>query len=349
LYGNGATVEQETALIPKILRAACAAAALTLPPALLAAPAHAEDKAAILLPGSINDQSWNALGYSILLSLKPHGFTTAYSENVADSEEAEALRDYASKGYQIVIGHSGRFISSIEQVAPEFPKVQFVVVGGNQGQAPNVMSIDYNNAQFGCQVGTLAARMSKTHMVAGVYGLEGVPNITAQAGAFRICATKAGAKVSIIYVKDMEDAAAAKEAALALIASGADVLTGKLNAAEAGLIQAAKEKGVYVTGRGFDQTAAAPAQVLTNITEDWPAMFGAMAEKVKAGSLFSTFTLYGYNTAPVTGGKLEYEAGKEFNPIVPAAVVDELHEMAKKFADGSMKIEPTRDDAKGGS
>ena len=42
----------------------------------------------------------------------------------------------------------------------------------------------------------------------------------------------------------MEDAAEAKEAALSLIAQGADVITGKLNAAEAGLVQAAKEKNV---------------------------------------------------------------------------------------------------------
>jgi len=61
-----------------------------------ASAAHAEDKAAILLPGSANDQSWNALGYSILKSLEPHGFKTAYSENVSDADEAEALRDYAN-------------------------------------------------------------------------------------------------------------------------------------------------------------------------------------------------------------------------------------------------------------
>jgi simple sugar transport system substrate-binding protein/basic membrane protein A len=223
------------------------------------------------------------------------------------------------------------------------------VVGGDQGQAPNVMSIDFNNAQFGCQLGVLAARMSKTKKLGGVYGLEGVPNITAQAGGFRICAAKAGAKVTIIYVKDMEDPAGAKEAALALIAGGADVLTGKLNAAEAGLIQAAKEKGVWVTGRGFDQTAMAPDKVLTNVLEDWPSMFGSMSEQVKAGKLFSTFTLYGYETAPVTGGKLAYAEGKEFNPAVPAEVVSELHDMATKFASGAMKISPTREDAKGGS
>ena len=223
-----------------------------------ASTAHAEDKAAILLPGSANDQSWNALGYSILKSLEPHGFKTAYSENVSDADEAEALRDYANQGYEIVMGHSGRFVSAMEQVAPDFAKTQFIAVSGNEGKAPNVMSIDWNNAQFGCQLGHLAARMSKTGKVGGVYGLQGVPNITAQAGGFRICAEKAGAKVGIVYIKDMEDAAEAKEAAFSLIAGGADVITGKLNAAEAGLVQAAKEKNVYATGRGPDQTKIAP-------------------------------------------------------------------------------------------
>jgi len=328
--------------------AAVLAASIGVAPAMTL-PALAESKAAILLPGSINDQSWNALGYAILQSLKPHGFTTAYSENVADSDEAEALRDYAGQGYNIVMGHSGRFVSAMEQVAPDFPKTQFIAVSGNEGMPPNVMSIDWNNAQFGCQLGTLAARMSKSHKVAGVYGLEGVPNITAQAGGFRICAKQAGAEVTILYVKDMEDAAAAKEAALSLVAQGADVLTGKLNAAEAGLVEAAKEKHVYVTGRGLDQTKMAPEYVLTNIVEDWPAMFGSTADQVKTGKLFGTFVQYGYDTAPVTGAVLQYDEGKPFNPLVPGAVVQELQDMAKKFASGALKVEPTRDDARGGT
>ena len=103
------------------MRPAIAAAFLAALPAL-AAPAAADEKAAILLPGSINDQSWNALGYAILKSLEPHGFVTAYSENVADADEAEALREYASQGYNIVMGHSGRFVSAMEQVAPDFPR-----------------------------------------------------------------------------------------------------------------------------------------------------------------------------------------------------------------------------------
>jgi basic membrane protein A and related proteins len=337
----------KTSLNPRRLLGAAAALAVVAC-GFGSSGAKAEDKAAILLPGSINDQSWNALGYSILKSLEPRGFKTAYSENVSDADEAEALRDYAGQGYQIVMGHSGRFVSAMEQVAPDFPKTQFIAVSGNEGKAPNVMSIDWNNAQFGCQLGLLAAKMSKTHKVGGVYGLQGVPNITAQAGGFRICATKAGAKVTILYIKDMEDAAEAKEAALSLIAQGADFITGKLNAAEAGLIEAAKEKNAWVTGRGVDQTKIAPKLVLTNIVEDWPGMFGSTADKVRAGKLFGTFVQYGYDTAPVTGATLQYERGKEFNPVVPASLVKELDDMAAQFKSGALKIAPTENDARSG-
>src|ERR1700730_16513993 len=320
------------------LRRAASLAVLSLAAGLIGvSAAHAEDKAAILLPGSANDQSWNALGHSILKSLESHGFKTAYSENVADADEGEALRDYASHGYLVVMGHSGRFVSAMEQVAPDFPKTQFIAVSGNEGKAPNVMSIDWNNAQFGCQIGTLAARMSKTHKVGGVYGLQGVPNITAQAGGFRLCATKAGAQVTILYIKNMEDAAEAKEAALSLIAQGADVITGKLNAAETGLVQAAKEKNIYVTGRGFDQTKIAPDLVLTNIIEDGPGMFGSTSDQVKGGKLFGDFVQYGYDTAPVTGASLQYAEGKAFNPAVPAAVTKQLDDMATQFQSGALK------------
>src|ERR1700683_2137090 len=103
-------------------RLLASAALLSIPAAFAFTDfARAEDKAAILLPGSANDQSWNALGYSILKSLEPRGFKTAYSENVADADEAAAVRDYASHGYEIVMGHSGRFVSAMEQVAPDFP------------------------------------------------------------------------------------------------------------------------------------------------------------------------------------------------------------------------------------
>ena len=308
-------------------------------------------KAAMLLPGSYNDQSWNAAGYSGLMKIKSIGFDTAVSENVPDSDDATAMADYAQHGYAVVLAHSGRFLSAAQQVGPDYPKTQFIIGGGAAGQSPNVVSIDYENAQFGCQLGVLAARMSKTGKVGGVYGLEGLPNIVAQAGGFRLCAKKTNPnlQVTIVYLKDMEDAAAAKEAALSLIGDGADVLTGKLNAAQNGLVQAAKEKGVYVTGRDPSSVETAPKAVLTNVLEYWDDMYAKTAAQVQAGKMVSGFVRYGYGTPDqTTGATLAYDKDGKFNPAVPAAVVSEVEALGPQFASGSLKVEPTPDDAKGG-
>lgn len=316
-----------------------------------AADAADAPKAAMLLPGSFNDQSWNAAGYSGLMKIKSIGFDTAVSENVPDSDDATAMADYAQHGFAVVLAHSGRFLSAAQQVGPDYPKTQFIIGGGAAGQAPNVVSIDYENAQFGCQLGVLAARMSKTGKVGGIYGLEGLPNIVAQAGGFRLCAKKInpGLQVTIVYVKDMEDAAAAKEAALSLIGDGADVLTGKLNAAQNGVIQAAKEKGVFVTGRDPSSVETAPKAVLTNVLEYWDDMYAKTAAQAKAGKMVTGFVRYGYGTPDqTTGATLAYDKAGKFNPAVPAAVAAEVEGLGPQFAAGTLKVEPTPDDAKGG-
>ena len=45
---------------------------------------------------------------------------------------------------------------------------------------------------------------------------------------------------------------------------------------------------------------------------------------------------------------LEYEPGKEFNPVVPAAVAKEVGDLAAQFKSGALKIAPTENDARPG-
>ena len=261
------------------------------------------------------------------------------------------MKDYARRGYSPIIGHSGRFLSAAQRVGPEFEKTFFVVGSGSGGQGKNVVSVDLANEQFGYLVGFLAARMSKSGKVGAVAGLEGLPNMIASLGGFRLGAKAArpDAEVRIIYLQSMEDPAAAKEAAFSLIAGGADVIGGKLNAGHAGLIQAAKEKNVYATGRSFGHTAIAPERVLTNIAEKWPEIYVAAVADLKAGKIAGGYVAYGYNTPATTGADLRYSTDRAFNPAVPAPVVAELETIKKKFASGDLKVKATKDDARGGA
>jgi basic membrane protein A len=312
--------------------------------------ALAQNKAAFLLPGSVNDQSWNAQGYQGAEKLKSLGWETAYTENVQAADMLEALRDYARRGFKVVIGHTGRFLSAAQRVGPDFPNTIFIVGSGSAGSGKNVTSIDFDNAQFGYLVGALAARMSKTGKIGSVNSLEGLPTVVAQVGGFRLGAksVRPDIEVRVIYIKSMEDAAEAKEAARSLIAGGADFVGGKLNAGQAGIIQAAKETGVYASGRSLGHTKIAPENVLTNIVEKWAEMYATAALESASGAIGGKFLVYGLNSTGSTGAELRYSEEREFNPIVPADAVDEMEALKKRLASGELKISVTRKDARGG-
>jgi basic membrane protein A and related proteins len=308
----------------------------------------APGKVAMLLPGSINDQSWNAAGYAGLVKLKEKGLEIAYSENVQAADHVEAMKDYARRGFSPVIGHSGRFLSAAQRVGPEFAKTTFLVGSGSGGTA-NVISVDVANEQYAYVVGVLAGKMTKTGKVGAVAGLEGLPNMIASLGGFRLGVRSArpDAEVKVVYLQSMEDPAAAKEATFSLIAGGADVIGGKLNAGHAGIIQAAKDKNVYAIGRSVGHTAIAPERVLTNIDEKWSDIYASAVTELRAGKLSGHYVPYGYTTA--TGGAdLRYSTERALNPVVPAAIAAEIETVKKKIASGEIKVKPTKEDARGG-
>lgn len=337
------------AITPRSL--SLAAATLLLGAAALAAStsAMAQGKVAMLLPGSINDQSWNASGYAAIVKLKKEGVETAISENVQPADHAETMKDYARRGFNPIISHSGSFLSAAQRVGPEFEKTHFIVGSGGAGAGKNVTAVDFNNAQMGYLMGVLAARMSKTGKVGSVNGLEGLPNVVQQVGGFRqgVKSVRPDAEVRVIYIKNMEDAAMSKEAALALISGGADFIFGKLNAGQNGIVQAAKEKNVYTSGRSFAHVEAAPQNVLTAIVEHWDEMYVAAAHDALAGTLKPTLIMYGYE-AKSPGAELAYGKNQGYGPMVPAAVVAELDAIKKQFASGALKLTVSKEDAHGG-
>src|SRR5207247_4727839 len=229
--------------------------------------------------------------------------------------------------------------SAAQRVGPEFGKATFLVGSGSGGQG-NVISLDVANEQYAYVVGVLAGKMTKTGKVGAVAGLEGLPNMIASVGGFRlgVKSVKPDADVRVVYLQSMEDPAAAKEAAFSLIAAGADVIAGKLNAGHAGSVQAAKEKGVWATGRSFGHTAIAPDRVLTNIYEKWDEVYVAAVGDLKGGKITSGYHVYGYNTPGAHGADLLYNEGRPYNAAVPAAVVAEIDGVKKKFTSGEPRV-----------
>lgn len=220
-------------------------------------------RVALVMPGVVTDQSWNQFAYEGLMAAKNEcDLEVAYSEKVSQDEQVEVFRQYALEGYDIIIGHGGEYAVSIKQVAGEFPGIEF---GNSNGfeKAPNLSNYIVSFAHMGYVSGCLAGMMTKTGKVAEISAMP-LPIVKQGEEAFKrgVKSVNPNAKVTFVTTGSWEDVTKAREAALALIANGHDVLTYHLDTAEVGVISACEDKGVYVIGTYRDVSEMAPKAVI---------------------------------------------------------------------------------------
>ena len=92
--------------------------------------------------------------------------------------------------------------------------------------------------------------------------------------------TNPNAEVLVSFINSWFDPAAAKEAALAQIDTGADVLY----AERFGVIEAAKEKGLFAFGNMSDQNSLAPDLVVTSPVWNMDPTVDYVIKQVAAGA-----------------------------------------------------------------
>jgi basic membrane protein A len=292
-------------LIVGLVVAACGGAGGASP-----SPSAAAKKVAVLFPGLVDDQSWNQAGYEGLKKAEAEGVTIAYTEKVTQDQQVEVFRNYAQQGYNVVVGHGGEYMDAALQVAAEFPDIQFVVTNGNKSAA-NVTSLALSYGDMGYLSGVLACSMTKSNKIGLVVG-ETIPiaNDAIKGWKDGCARVNPQATVNVSVTGDWADVDKAREAALALIADGADVLGHLLDAADAGVFAAAEDKGVWSIGLYGDQSKLGP--------------------KTHIGAAFADAGLVVYKAATEPlDGKVHMEGVKEgvvsfgaFSDAVPQAVRD---------------------------
>ena len=109
-------------------------AAFLLSLALGSAPFAAEKpKAVILHVGVTTSGNWDLEGFKAFKAMgEKHGFEISTAERVSYAKAAQIMRDYASRGYKLIMAHSSGFGGAAIEVAPEFPNSWFVVVSESQ-------------------------------------------------------------------------------------------------------------------------------------------------------------------------------------------------------------------------
>jgi basic membrane protein A len=335
---------------------AAAAVVVLLGVASVSTVAQAADKlkVAAVLPGAINDQSWNSLGYQGLQSIKKEfGAEIAYSENVQPADQIDAIRDYVRRGFNVIFVHGGQFEDAANTVAQEAPDVTFFVTAGTKGNGKNLFALDAARDQMMYGLAYLASKLSKSGKIGYVTSLEGVPAVVASVCGFRagVAAGKSGSKVSVIYLPDMEDVVRAREAVLTLVGNGADFVVGDLNRGIQGVLDVSKEKSILTTGRVADHIKIYPQGVVTAAIEDWANMYPSAVRMKQAGKLGPIPLFLGvdqgfyYTYTGQPGGALS----DKLNPIVPKDVSEAWSNEMQAVSSGAKKIEHPEGCDKAGS
>lgn len=301
---------KKVSLVLLILMLALSACAAPAPPpaAPAAAPASGEAaapaapaepfKIAIVMPSSTADLAWSQSMYDALVAVQAEmggesAMQIAYSENMFQvTDAAAALRDYASEGFDLVIGHGTQYGNSLFDVAVDFPETSFawgtaVDTGADKGLA-NVFAYEADAQEGGYVNGVIAALISKSGVV-GVVGPVEAGDAKLYIDGFKngVMATNPDAKVNVSFTGSFGDTALAAEAANVHIQAGADVLTGSAQQV-VGAIGVAKDAGVSWMGTQSDQSSLAPSAVVVNQVYDFTGVVKDMIAKHNAGTMGGT-------------------------------------------------------------
>ena len=248
-------------------------------------------RVAVVMPSAINDLAFSQSMYDALLRVQEEmgaeNFEFVYSENMfVVDDAAAAIRDYASQGYDLVIGHGSQYGSSLQEIAPDFPETSFAwgTTVDTFGE-PNIFAYEAASHEGGFVNGVMAATLSESNVI-GVVGPIETGDAKLYVDGFKsgVLSVKPDATVNVNYIGSFSDVALASEAATTHISAGADVLTGTAQMV-VGAIGKAEESDVLWFGTQSNQTSLAPSIVVASQVYHWEGIVNEMISLIKSGTL----------------------------------------------------------------
>lgn len=208
--------------------------------------------------------------------------TFAYTDNLgyAGDFERELRQVCADLQPDLITGDAFGNEEAARRVAKDFPEIAFAFGSGLGPADPNFSVFDNWIHEPAYLLGVIAAHLTETDKI-GVVGGMPVPEVNRITNAF-IFGVKdynPDAVVYVTFINSWFDPAAAKEAALAQIEQGADILY----AERFGVIEAAAENGLWVFGQMNDQHELAPDYVLSSSVWNLTPTFEYLVDSVNAG------------------------------------------------------------------
>ncbi|MGA8567105.1 MAG: BMP family protein [Candidatus Binataceae bacterium] len=240
-------------------------------------------RVALLIPGPVSDAGWNAAAFDGLQLIKDRlGAETALVQTRSPADFEDGFRDFASRGFNLIFAHGYEYTDSAISVAQDFPGVYFVVSSGSQSSR-NVASLTFKFDQAAYAEGVLAGGVTKTGIVGAIGGIE-LPSIRLTFEGFKrgFLSVRPKGRLLVSYIGKFDDVGAAKEAALAQISQGADLIVHDADAAGLGVFQAAAQAHILAFGAIRNQNDVVPGVVVASAVTSTAQAFLRIATEVKS-------------------------------------------------------------------
>jgi basic membrane protein A len=295
--------------------------------------------------GGLNDKSFNHLAYVGLEKAKADfGISDHVVESKTGDDYVPNLTNFASKGYDLVIGVGFLMSAAVGTVSGQFPNVHFAIIdaagtdaNGVDLKHPNVLSLLFREQDAGAMVGVIAGMLEKEGkaklnkgVISAVGGVS-IPPVNHYIAGYKWAATMEdpGIKVLVGYSNDFTDPAKCKSVAVTQVQQGADVLFQVAGGCGLGVLQEGTQAGVYSIGVDADQKDSDPSVIASALKKVDVATYTAIQDIVKG-------------TFPASGGALTFDianggAGYALDNItLPADIQTELDKVLGEIKAGTL-------------
>jgi len=263
-----------------------------------------------------------------------------------------AMRAFAEKDFDLVVGVGFAQGPIMQKVANDFPNIKFAIIDGvifeADGKTPkkNVASLVFREHEGSFLVGMIAAQKSKTGVLGFVGGMD-IPLIHRFETGYEEGAKSVNPNIKVIdnYVGVTDSAwnnpGKGKELALSQINQGADIIftaagnsgLGAFDAVEQFGKNAQGEANKFVIGVDSNQNGVKPGFVLTSMVKRVDNAVYDVVKEVLGGNFNGGFHVFGLEKDGVA-----YAMDDNNKSLISSEILQKVEESRSKIVAGEIKV-----------
>src|SRR5438105_10545281 len=262
-----------------------------------------------------------------------------------------AMRAFAERGYDLVIGVGFAQSPIMQAVAKDYPNIHFAIIDGvifeDDGKTPksNVASLVFKEHEGSYLAGIIAAKTTRTNVLGFVGGMD-IPLIHRFEKGYEEGAKSVNPNIQIVqnYVGVTDSAwnnpGKGKELSLAQIGKGADVIFTAAGNSGLGAFDAVEQAGKnngrathFVIGVDSDQNMVKPGFVLTSMVKRVDNAVYDIVELVVERKFQAGFHVFGLESDGVGYAMDQYN-----KDLVSPEAIQAAEEAKQKIIAGQIKV-----------